>query len=302
METLAIVLERPRAIGTRKVSLTPPADDDVVVEVTHSAISSGTERMLWDGSMPPFPGLSYPLVPGYETVGRIADGPRAGEPVFVPGARCFTDVSALFGGSAAHLVVPTDRAIPVASARAEFTLLSLAATAHHAIARGGLPDRIVGHGVLGRLIARIAVALGGAPVVHEIRASRRQGATGYTVLAPGDDDAQVGHIIDASGADDIIDAAVPRLQKGGKLTLAGFYSARMSFAFPAAFMKEISLILAAEWAPPDLAAVRELIDAGRLSLDGLVTHQATPADAADAYTTAFTDPDCLKLVLNWRPS
>lgn len=302
METLAIVLERPRAIGTRKVSLTPPADDDVVVDVTHSAISSGTERMLWDGSMPPFPGLSYPLVPGYETVGRIADGPRSGEAVFVPGARCFTDVSALFGGSAAHLVVPSDRAIPVASARAEFTLLSLAATAHHAIARGGLPDRIVGHGVLGRLIARIAVALGGAPVVHETRASRRQGATGYTVLAPDDDDAQVGHIIDASGADDIIDMAVPRLHKGGKLTLAGFYSARMSFAFPAAFMKEISLILAAEWAPLDLAAVRDLIDAGRLSLDGLVTHQATPADAADAYTTAFTDPDCLKMVLNWRPS
>jgi 2-desacetyl-2-hydroxyethyl bacteriochlorophyllide A dehydrogenase len=42
--------------------------------------------------MPTFPGMGYPLVPGYESVGRVvAAGPKArlrvGERVFVPGAQ-----------------------------------------------------------------------------------------------------------------------------------------------------------------------------------------------------------------------
>ena len=36
------------------------------------------------------------------------------------------------------------------------------------------------------------------------------------------------------------------------------------------------------------------------SLDGLITHRAPAADAAAAYATAFGDPDCLKMVLDWR--
>jgi pyridoxal phosphate enzyme (YggS family) len=44
--------------------------------------------------MPSFPGMGYPLVPGYESVGVVTQaGPgshlREGERVFVPGARCF---------------------------------------------------------------------------------------------------------------------------------------------------------------------------------------------------------------------
>jgi 3-hydroxyethyl bacteriochlorophyllide a dehydrogenase len=29
------------------------------VEVSASGISTGTERLLWDGTMPPFPGLGW---------------------------------------------------------------------------------------------------------------------------------------------------------------------------------------------------------------------------------------------------
>ncbi|MFX8102727.1 alcohol dehydrogenase catalytic domain-containing protein, partial [Acinetobacter baumannii] len=69
-------------------------DDDVGVEVEYSGISTGTERLIWNGTMPMFPGMGYPLVPGYEAVGRVmAVGPASanwvGQRVFVPGARCF---------------------------------------------------------------------------------------------------------------------------------------------------------------------------------------------------------------------
>ena len=119
--------------------------------------------------MPPFPGMGYPLVPGYESVGRIRSvgansDYKPGECVFVPGSRGFKDVRGLFGGAASQLVVPGARAIRVDEALGERSvLLALAATAHHAIAANAaaLPDLVVGHGVLGRLLARLVIAAGG---------------------------------------------------------------------------------------------------------------------------------------------
>ena len=64
-------------------------------------------------------------------------------------------------------------------------------------------------------------------------------------------------------------------------------------------MKEARFRIAAEWAADDLVATRQLVESGALSLDGLVTHTRAAADAPAAYETAFTDPDCLKMILNW---
>ena len=74
----------------------------------------------------------------------------------------------------------------------------------------------------------------------------------------------------------------------------------LSFAFPPAFMKEARLRVAAEWAREDLLAVSSLIGSGALSLGGLITHQAQASDAPQAYRTAFEDPECLKMILNWK--
>jgi 3-hydroxyethyl bacteriochlorophyllide a dehydrogenase len=81
--------------------------------------------------------------------------------------------------------------------------------------------------------------------------------------------------------------------------LAGFYDQPLSFDFPPAFIREARIRVAAEWAPQDLTAVVALIDAGALSLDGLITHRRPAAQAAEAYATAFTDAACLKMVLDW---
>ena len=64
-------------------------------------------------------------------------------------------------------------------------------------------------------------------------------------------------------------------------------------------MREARLRIAAQWRDADLVAVRGLVDSGRLSLAGLVTHVNAAADAPAAYRTAFGDPACLKMVLDW---
>ncbi len=303
--TLAVVLEAPEHLALASVTLVAPTADDVTVDVEWSGISTGTERLLWSGRMPAFPGMGYPLVPGYETVGRIsdaADKARIGERVFVPGARCFADVRGLFGGAARRLVVPGSKVVPVDEALGErAVLLALAATAHHAIAGGALPDLIVGHGVLGRLVARITVALGGAPTVWERDADRHGGADGYVVADPADDDRRdYRTICDVSGDAGLLDTLISRLAPAGEVVLAGFYEAPLSFAFPAAFMREARIRVAAEWRPADLEAVKALLGAGRLSLDGLITHRKDATDAPEAYRTAFGDSACLKMILDWR--
>jgi 3-hydroxyethyl bacteriochlorophyllide a dehydrogenase len=93
---------------------------------------------------------------------------------------------------------------------------------------------------------------------------------------------------------------VGRIAKGGEIVLAGFYTQPLQFAFPPAFMKEARFRVAAEWARDDLAATRTLVENGALSLDGLITHQVAATDAPGAYRTAFEDPTCLKMILNWE--
>jgi 3-hydroxyethyl bacteriochlorophyllide a dehydrogenase len=307
MQTVAVVLREPEQLSLSPVELLPAQDCDIVVDVEWSGISTGTERLFWSGRMPPFPGMGYPLVPGYESLGRVASagptsGHRVGERVFVPGSRGFKDVRGLFGGAASRLIVAGNRAVAVDENLGEQgVLMALAATAQHALAGGQLADLIVGHGVLGRLLARLTVAAGGNPVVWETRADRADDARGYQVIDPATDTRKdYRAIYDVSGDSALLDKLIMRLVPGGEITLAGFYSEPLSFAFPPAFMREAKIRVAAEWKDADLHAVKAAIQSGALALDGLITHRQPADHASDAYRTAFEDPSCLKMVLDWR--
>jgi len=309
METIAVVLKQPEQVELNRLALTAPTPDDVVVDVDWSGVSTGTERLLWSGRMPPFPGMGYPLVPGYESVGRVVEGGsfsglRPGQRVFIPGAKCFGEVRGLFGASASRLVVPAKRVVPIDQQLGDRgILLALAATAYHAIAAKGAsaPDCIVGHGVLGRLLARISIAVRNEPpTVWEKNPARAGGAAGYGVIDPEHDTRRdYRNIYDVSGDAGLLDSLIGRIAPGGEIVLAGFYSERLSFAFPPAFMREARLRVAAEWQQSDLAATRALIESGRLSLDGLISHRKGASTAPDAYGVAFNDPSCLKMVLDW---
>ncbi len=309
MHSLAVVMEEPGRIALRPVELKPLGEDDLLVEIAWSGISTGTERLLWSGRMPPFPGLGYPLVPGYESIGRVTDAGgaargRIGETVFVPGSAGFVDMRGLFGGAARRLVAPSARVVSVADTLAERgVLIALAATARHAIAggAGGGPDLIIGHGVLGRLLARLAVIAGGpTPTVWETNPIRAHGAIDYEVITPeADTRRDYRAIYDVSGDSKLLGELISRLARGGEVVLAGFYDQPLSFDFPPAFMREARLRIAAEWAPEDLAVTLDLIATEQLSLDGLITHRFAADQADEAYRVAFTDPTCLKMILDW---
>ena len=137
--------------------------------------------------------------------------------------------------------------------------------------------------------------------VWDVDPARRDGAEGYEVIDPAEDRGPgYQSVYDASGDATLLDDLVGRIAKGGEIVLAGFYKDRLSFAFPPAFMKEARFRVAAEWDRRDLVATRDLVESGALSLSGLITHTRPPADAQEAYTQAFSDPTCLKMILDWE--
>ena len=281
----AVTLNAPHDLSLSILALNQPGPADIVVDTMWSGISTGTERLLYTGRMPPFPGMGYPLVPGYESVGLVtAAGAEAGiapgAMVFVPGAHCFGDVRCLFGATASRLVVPAARVATIDESLGERgVLLALAATAQHALAPpNALPDLIVGHGVLGRLLARLALVHGAPPpTVWETNPARAAGANGYQVVDPSQDDRKdYRAIYDVSGDAGLLDTLVARLAPGGEIVLAGFYSDRLSFAFPPAFIKEARFRVATQWQKADLEVATRLAISGALDLSGLLTHSTRP--------------------------
>jgi 3-hydroxyethyl bacteriochlorophyllide a dehydrogenase len=166
--------------------------------------------------MPPFPGMGYPLVPGYESVGRglrPATRAVAGRRAGVRARRALLRRGhGLFGGAASRVVVPGARLLPVPDGLGEQgVLLALAATAstpspasrRSAAGADHRPRRARSAAGAGRHRRRCAAAggLGDQPAARR----RRQG---YDVIDPATDDERhdYGAICDVSGDASLLDS------------------------------------------------------------------------------------------------
>ena len=303
--TDAVVIREPGQLALERLRLDEAGPADVVVENHWSGVSAGTERLLWTGAMPSFPGMGYPLVPGYESVGVVTwagpeSGRSVGDQVYVPGASCYGEVKGLFGASAQTVMTTGARTVPTPGLGQSACLLALAATAYRALSAGPA-EIIVGHGALGRLLARLnKVRYGVWPAVWETRRERRSASLPYDVVAPGSSSGTAQRAIDASGDPAIVDQLVPHMARSGEVVLAGFYAQPVSFHFPGAFIKELTVRISAEFGPSDLAETTGLALEGALDLEGIITHVTSPSRAGSAYETAFEDPECIKLILDWN--
>ncbi len=71
----------PKQIEIRESNISPLKDDEVLVETICSAISAGTEMLVYRGEFPHLSDahdnvssdLKYPLAYGYACVGRVTD-------------------------------------------------------------------------------------------------------------------------------------------------------------------------------------------------------------------------------------
>lgn len=310
----AVVISAPHTVALSEVPLTALAPHDVTVQTLYTSISAGTERMLMAGHMP-HPMLQFPVVPGYETVGRItavgSDVPSdmLGQIVYVGGARCFVGVNPAWGGQASRLHADYRRVVTLTGVEpAHGVLLALAATAMHGVDRAGeLHSKrvlVIGQGPVGQIAARIALLRGADVSVVDTNPQRLAHSKATTIIDVSTvplAEHQLNAfdvIIEASGSMTALSGALTRLSSNATVVLLGYYD-DVRLPYMPLFLAQATLVTAKEWAPGDLVRCRDLIADGVLDVGGLLTHAHAVGDIRAAYDTALHDANCLKLLLTW---
>lgn len=310
----AVVISAAHTVAVRDVELTELAAHEVVVETLYTSISAGTERMLMAGQMP-HPMLQFPVIPGYETVGRItalgSDVPAdmLGQVVYVGGARCYHGVNPAWGGQSSRLHADYRRVVPLTGVTPSHgVLLALAATALHGVdIAGDMHGKrllVIGQGPVGQIAARIALLRGADVSVVDKNTHRLTYARATTVIdistttLAAQSPAAFDIIIEASGSMTALSDALGRLAAGGTVVLLGYYD-EIRLPYMPLFLAQARLLTAKEWAAGDLIRCRDLMAAGTLAVGELLTHTCAVTDIHGAYETALNDVNCLKLLLTW---
>ena len=186
---MAVVLEGPERPALSRGTV-PAGEDDLVVDVEWSGVSTGNEKLYRSGRMPQFPGMGYPLVPGYESVGRIreAGGRATSARAGVRARRALLRQRSAACSAAPRVAwsMPGLQVMPVARPRRRVPCCwrSRPPRAMPSRCRGAAPpDLIIGHGVLGRCSRRL-VAAGPPPVVWERNEAQPAAPVGYPVVDP----------------------------------------------------------------------------------------------------------------------
>ena len=315
MNARAVVFEEAGRLDLRSVELRACAADEIVVDTSFSSISSGTERLLFNGKLPGMPHIRYPLVPGYEAAGTVSSvgadvaDIRVGENVFVGGSMCYSDVAAAFGGQSSRTIKRASQAVSLNGiAPAHAPLLALAATSLHGVRRlgevAGQRIAVLGMGAVGQLAASFLSAAGAHVVAVDRSAERLASARAAEKIDVSDAPLEelltspVAHAIEATGIPSEIARCARVMQLGGKIVLLSYYDA-IETPFMDLFVKEATLLVSREWAFDDLIAARDMVAGGQVDLGALATHVIPIERYASAYDTAFNDPSILKVVLQW---
>jgi 2-desacetyl-2-hydroxyethyl bacteriochlorophyllide A dehydrogenase len=333
---------RPRALwfaAVRRAELRPeeapaPGPGEVRVRAVLSAVSHGTEMLVYRGGVPEglpldLPtfagGFGFPIKHGYASAGRVLDaGPGVaalapGDPVFVhhPHQDLFT--------VPADLPVPLPRDLDPLRAVFFANMETALNVVHDARARLGETAVVFGQGVVGLLVTRLLVISGVSVLAVEPVPGRRELALKMGAAAFGPDD--VGErvlsatdgrgadvAVEASGSGAALAAAVGCVAVEGTVVAASWYGTepvalplgghfhRGRVRIKSSQVGRVAPELSARWgAGRRREAVISLLRDPRLPLDLLVSHRIPFGRAPDAYRMLDEGPgDAVQVVFDYE--
>jgi 3-hydroxyethyl bacteriochlorophyllide a dehydrogenase len=323
--------EERRAALHENVLLPPMDDEGVLVRTEFSTISRGTELDLYSGQMHGRGAGRqwYPMLPGYmpvgivEAVGSAVKHLAAGDRVV--GSNLFEGFDprycAAWAGHtqqvvisrASHPGLAAGRAVkvPASIPASEAGLGMLAGVAWHGVREKvrPLPGEIVlviGQGVIGNFAAQLCKVLGARVLVTDKHPNRLESARlnglGETILTPeqGLKEAVLERtngqapdaVIEVSGENAPFREALDVVRRYGRVHAQGMYlQDTPPELLRTMFDKNLTISATVGETPTMTAECLQLMEDGKLTTHGMLTHVADPRDAADVYEALYCRPD-----------
>jgi len=327
----AVVFTAPNEVAFREVTCPDPGPGEVVVRLTHSWISNGTEGSFLrgertGGDTPYRPGdpWPFPIVPGYQKVGVVEwigaeiEDIAVGETVFAAMGRVEGMFSPM-GGHVSPSVSPRGQVwkLPANTDPLTFAGLVLTQVGYNCGIRApvgvGGGAIVLGDGMVG-LWAAQTLAWRGAEVVllghHEDRLARFGAGALQHML----DTRQHGWIdvlhdwlpdgahvlVDTVGSIGAVEALLPLVRRHGHIVSAGFYGTDDRLALQPLRLGELSVDMVSGWSKERMADTRALIAAGYLETLPLITHHFPAHGAAAAWDLIRSKGEqVLGVILDW---
>lgn len=334
MKSTAVVFTARNRVEYRDIESPEPGPEDVVVELHHSWISNGTEgsflrgeRIAGDTAWRPGDPEPFPMVAGYQKVGRVLSVGGAVQR-FAPGDWVFATASrvcGMFDNKFAGHVSPAvcdQRALmplPPGLDPVAYSGLVLAQVGFNCGTRPGVqPGQlavVVGDGLVGQWAGQTLAGLGARVVMIGRHADRlgRFAAHGLTLAAGTDSGVAavqalglgpVQAVIETAGSMSALSGYLPLMARNGHMVIAGFYPKAAEVNLLLALQQfrnyEISFDLVSGWTQPRLDDTMRWVAEGRLDTLGLISHRFPVERAAEAW--ALIESKCepvLGVVLDW---
>lgn len=299
--------------------------DDVELRTTRSGITAGTERnLLLGGNYSP----GFPVMPGYQQVGRIA---RVGAAVvdWQVGQRAYAHFWGKPFGGPAHSGVGAHVSARVGPARGsiiplpdgvpddEAALLSVASIGLHAVRRAqvslGQRVLVLGLGIIGQFAAQAVRVMGGrATTVDQVplrlhyashlgcetSLDGRAADLWERLAALGPFDA----VIETTGQNQLVQEILQRaliIPRGAIVLVGGRFT--VEYGFNIAQRLEAALLHTTHHTNDDTAEVIRLRQAGLWQIAPLITHRFRPAAAPQAWQLIQgPTQDWLGIVYEWE--
>ncbi|MDI9498353.1 MAG: zinc-binding dehydrogenase [Bacillota bacterium] len=334
MQSWNLIYPEARQVELRRETVGDPAPDQVLVAMTRSLVSPGTELTCYRGVFDPDTNwagwVQYPFYPGYSSAGRVvAVGSEVTE--FEVGDRVSSAMShQQFYALPASMV----EKIPAEISDEEAVWLSLLKVTQNVVrkceVRLGDTVAVIGLGPVGQLVAQLARLSGAGQVIgidplgYRCEAARRCGATVTLTLEAlaaeepllkltGGTLADI--VFDATGIADVLAAACKLARDYGRIGLVGDSPTPSQQHLGPGVVSRYLSILGAHgnmtapgdgpfypWTEKRVNDIsRLLIRQRRLELDSLVTHRISPHEAPELYRQLeCRGVESIGVILDWE--
>ena len=315
----------------QEVEAPEPGPEDVVVRLLHSWISNGTEgsfvrgeRIAGDTPRSPSDPLPFPHVPGYQKVGVVQEVGSAvskfslGDIVFAT----VSQVSGMFYPSGGHVSPAVTHQsevwkLPEGLSPVSASGLVLTQVGYNVANRPqvnpGDACIVIGDGMVGHWSAQTLQHRGARVLLLGKYAERlalfRKGPCDLTVdIADGEllntirewapDGAQL--VADTVGDIPFLETLYPCMRRFSQISSAGFYGNEGRIDIQQMRNREMALFAPSGWTIERMDATLELLAAGKLQTEHLITHRLPAERAGDAFEMILSrQKGVLGVVLDW---